>query len=151
MSNLIVIAVLVGRLTVTSYRAVPEQTDDTPYYTSTNEHVRAGGCAISRDLLCPACRKLHRRCKRPENATKLHYGDWLYVGGYGYRQINDAMGAREHYCVKTNHGRKRLFKTIRRSLDIFVWTWKQEHSVNVKHLNVFKIKEVTPCMSTQMN
>lgn len=137
MKSLIVIAVLVGKLTITSYRAVPEQTDSTPYYTSTNEHVRAGGCAISRDLLCPACRKLHRRCNHPDNTTKLHYGDWLYIDGYGYRQVNDVMGA---YSVERVHGKKVRTPLVRR-IDIFVWTWKQEHSVGVRDADVFNVKE----------
>lgn len=138
MKSLIVIATFIGQMVVTSYRAVPEQTDNTPFYTSTNEHVRAGGCAISRDLLCGACRKLHHRCKRPDNPTKLHYGDWIYIDGYGFRQVNDVMAA---YTVE-RHGKRKVRRPIRQQIDIFVWTWKQEHSVNVKHLNVFKIKEV---------
>lgn len=142
MKELIVTAVLIGKLTITSYRAVPDQTDSTPYYTSTNEHVRAGGCAVSRDLLCPACKALHRRCSHPENPTKIHYGDWLYVRGYGYRQANDVMGLREHYWIRTSAGRRRMFKTIRRQIDLFVGTWKEEHSVNVRHADVFNVKEV---------
>lgn len=139
--DLVLKAVFIGCLTVTSYRSVPGQTDDTPFYTSINEHVRAGGCAISRDLLCGACRRLHRRCDRPDNPTKLHYGDWLYIERYKFRQVNDVMGAREHYWVKTKHGRKRMFVTIRRHIDIWVGKWNEEHSVNVQHLKVYKVKE----------
>ena len=137
MNSLLLIATLIGTLTVTSYRAVPEQTDNSPFYTSTGEHVRAGGCAVSRDLLCGACRKLHRRCKHPEYAKKLHYGDWLYIGKYGYRQVNDAMGEYTTHRVK----RKKVRTPIRRHIDVFVWTWNQEHAVGVQHINVFKIME----------
>jgi len=106
-------------------------------YTSTNEHVRAGGAAVSRDLLCGACRKLHRRCARPDNPTKLHYGDWLYIDGYGFRQINDVMGA---YTTQRVNGHK-VRIPIKNAVDMLVWTWKEEHSVNVQHRNVYKIKE----------
>lgn len=140
MNSLILIATLIGNLTITSYRPVKSQTDSSPFYTSTGEHVRAGGCAISRDQLCGACRRLHHRCQHPEYAAKLHYGDWLYIERYGYRQINDVMGARQHYTIRTKNGRKVMFKTIRKSLDIFVEKWSEEHSINVKHLTVFKIK-----------
>jgi len=49
--------------------------------------------AISRDLLCGACRKLNRRCQHPEYAKKLHYGDWIYAEELGPLRINDVMGA----------------------------------------------------------
>ncbi len=140
MKGLILTTIFIAKLTVTSYRPLASQTDDTPFYTSTGEHVRAGGCAISRDQLCGACRQLHRRCRQPDNPTKLHYGDWLYVEKYGFRQIDDVMGERTRYYVHTKTGRKRRFRTIRQAIDIFVWTWNQEHAVNVKHLNVFKVK-----------
>lgn len=130
-----------GIFTVTSYRAVKNQTDSTPYNTSTTEHVRAGGCAISRDLLCPACRRLHKRCQHPEIKGRIHYGDWLYVDRYEFRQVNDVMGDRVHYRIKTKNGKKLLFKTIRQALDIFVETKKEEHSVNIQKLNVYKIYE----------
>ena len=141
MKEILVLLSLLGNLHVTSYRSVPSQTDSSPFVTSTDERVRAGGCAISRDLLCGACRKLHHRCKHPDNPTKLHYGDWLYIEGYGYRQINDVMGLREHYRIKAKAGSKKLFHTIRMSLDIWVEKWSEEHTVNVKHLNVYKVKE----------
>lgn len=141
MNALLFIGVLIGNLTITSYRSVKEQTDSSPFYTSTNEKVRAGGCAISRDLLCGACRKLHHRCKHPEYGKKLHYGEWLYIDRYGFRQINDVMGAAQHYSVKTSRGRKHLFIPIKQALDIWVEKWSEEHSVNVKHLNVYAIKE----------
>ncbi len=116
------------------------EADSTPFRTSTGERVRAGGCAISRDQLCGACRRLHRRCLHPEYDKKLHYGDWLYIEKYGFRQIFDVMGERQHYTIRTKNGRKVMFKTIRQSLDIFVEKWSEEHSVGVRHLMVYKIK-----------
>jgi hypothetical protein len=133
--ELLLVATFVGTLTVTSYRAVPEQTDNTPFYTSTGEHVRAGGCAVSRDLLCGACMKLHRRCDNTGNQKKLHYGDWLHVGQYGYRQVNDVMGIYTTQRVKD----KVVRIPIRRHIDLFVWTYDQEKSVNVKKIEVFKV------------
>lgn len=140
MNALILVATLVGNLTITSYRPVKNQTDSSPFFTSTGEKVRAGGCAVSRDQLCRACRRLHHRCRHPENSTKLHYGDWLYITKYGFRQINDVMGDRQHYAIHTKNGRKVMFKTIRKALDIFVEKWSEEHSVGVQHLTVHKIK-----------
>ncbi len=136
MKELILTAILIAKLTVTSYRPVKEQTDDSPYHTSTGQKVRAGGCAISRDLLCGACRRLHRRCKHPEYAKRIHYGAWLYIDGYGYRQVNDVMGA-------TQRNGKKGRIAITNQIDIFVERWSEEHSVGVKHLNVFKIVEET--------
>lgn len=137
MGELVLTAIFIGNLTVTSYRPVKEQTDSTPFYTSTQEHVRAGGCAISRDLLCGACKKLHGRCRHPNYPKKLHYGDWLYVEGYSYRQINDVMG--EYTKQRVNGKIKKI--PIKQHIDIFVWDYEQEKSVNVKRLNAYKIKE----------
>lgn len=136
MGNIVFIAVLVGELTITSYRPVKEQTDSTPFYTSTNERVRAGGCAVSRDLLCSACRRLHHRCQHPENATKLHYGDWIFVDHYGFRQVNDVMAA---YSVQRINGRRAKVPLVRR-IDIFVYTWKEEHTINVQNEKVFVVR-----------
>lgn len=92
---------------------------------------------MSRDILCGACRRLHHRCKRPDNPTKLHYGQWLYIERYGFRQVNDVMGA---YTTQRVKGKK-VRIPIKRQIDIFVWSWEQEHSVGVRHLNVFTIEE----------
>lgn len=137
MKNLILIAAYIGNMVVTSYEPRKEQTDSTPFNTSTGERVRSGGVAISRDLLCGACRKLHHRCLRPDNLSKLHYGDWLYIEGYGYRQINDVMGA---YTTQRVHGKK-VRIPIKRHIDIFVWTWKEEHAVQVQTRGIYKLKE----------
>lgn len=134
--NLIMIAVLIGELTVTSYRSVPQQTDSTPYHTSTGAGVEPGGVAVSRDLLCGACRKLHKRCAHPEYEKKLHYGDWLYVKGYGFRFVNDCMSNTSSIRVK-GRVKKRL---IRNQIDLWVRTYKEEKSVGVKKLEVYKIQ-----------
>lgn len=136
--NVAILLVLVGNLTITSYRPVKAQTDSSPFNTSTGEKVRAGGCAVSRDLLCGACRKLHHRCKHPEYAGKIHYGQWLYIRKYGFRQVNDIMGAT--HTVKK--GRRVSKIPITRQIDLFVEKWSEEHSVGVRHLEVFKIGEI---------
>lgn len=131
------VALFLGTLTVTSYRPVREQTDSTPFHTSTGERVAPGGVAVSRDLLCGACRKLHRRCEHPEYPKKLHYGDALYINGYGFKYINDCMGIYTSYKVRGKIKRK----IITNQIDIFVRTYKEEKSVNIKHLEVWKVKE----------
>lgn len=133
LNEIIIIVSLLGKLTVTSYRSVPAQTDDSPFNTSTGEHVHSGGVAISRDLLCPACRKLHHRCKQPANPTKLHYGDWLYSPKYGFLQINDVMGVTK-YDKKT----KKRYK-ITNAIDIWVPNYKAEHAVGLTVQPVYKV------------
>ena len=134
--KLALIATLIGNLTVTSYRSVPQQTDSTPYHTSTGAHVEPGGAAISRDLLCGACRKLHKRCKHPEYTKKIHYGDWLFVEGYGFRFVNDCMSDTSTIRVKG----KRKKRIISNQIDIWVSSYREEKTVNVKKLDVYKIQ-----------
>ena len=92
--NIIFHGLFIGSLIVTSYRSVPSQTDQTPYHTSTNERVSPDGVAISRDLLCGACRKAHKRCGHPEYRKKLHYGDWVYIEEVGFKRVFDCMNKR---------------------------------------------------------
>lgn len=134
--NVVLIAVLIGELTVTSYRSIPSQTDSTPFHTSTNAGVEPGGVAVSRDLLCGACRKLHKRCAHPEYPKKIHYGDWLFVKGYGFRFVNDCMGATSSIRVKGKVKRR----IITQQIDLWVSSYKEEKSVGVKKLEVYKVK-----------
>lgn len=71
--------ILLGTMTLTSYRPIPEQTDDSPTYTSIGDRTTKFGCAVSQDLL--------------KNGL-VAYGDILYIPGYGYRVVNDTMNAR---------------------------------------------------------
>lgn len=75
--------VLLGSLTVTSYRSIPAQTDSTPFYTSIGEHTHPGGCAASRDLL----------------GSSLKYGDYIYIEGLGLCKINDTTNARHRQLI----------------------------------------------------
>ncbi len=85
--------ILIGIFQVTSYRSVPNQTDSSPFYTSTGEKVSSDGIAISQDLLCDDCKKMHARCKYLKS-NKLHYGDWLYIELVGPKRVNDVMNIR---------------------------------------------------------
>lgn len=71
-------------VTLTSYRPVKEQTDDSPEWTSIGEHVTKYGAAASQDLLASGI---------------LQYGDTVYVPGFGYRTINDCMAKRHKNAI----------------------------------------------------
>lgn len=71
--------ILLGTMTLTSYRPIPEQTDDSPTFTSIGDRTTRFGCAVSQDLL--------------KNGL-VAYGDILYIPGYGYRVVNDTMHPR---------------------------------------------------------
>lgn len=134
LDNIVLIGALVGQLQVTSYRSVPQQTDDSPFITSTGETVHNGGAAISRDLLCGACRKLHHRCKHPEYYKKIHYGDWLYIKGKGFYQVNDVMGLSKYDRVTNKH------YVIKQSVDLWVPTYKSEKLVGLSIQPVYKVE-----------
>jgi len=133
MNSLIIVSWLIGTLTITSYRSVPQQTDSTPFHTSTNERVRSGGAAVSRDLLCGACRRLHARCRRPEVRSKVHYGDYVLVKGHGILRVNDIMGVTK-YDKKT---KKRY--PITKAIDIWVSSYKEEKAIGVQKREVYLI------------
>lgn len=134
LNEIIIIGSLLGNLTVTSYQSLIKDTDSTPFNTSTGEHVHSGGVAISRDLLCGACRRLHHRCKRPDNPTKLHYGDWLYIKGHGFYQINDVMNYRK-WDKKT-----KKWYPIKQAIDLWVPNYKSEHAVGLTIQPVYKVR-----------
>lgn len=138
--KLLLLAMSFGQLTITSYQSVPNQTDSTPFHTSINEYVGSHGVAVSRDLLCPIAKRtvgtkliLCKRsdgCRHPE---RLHYYDWIYISGYGFKQVNDVMGD-----TKWDRKNKRRIP-IRKAIDIWVRTYEEEKSVNIKKLNVWKV------------
>lgn len=106
-------ALLLGVLTVTSYRPVPEQTKPEctsreHCRTSIDDNVNMFGVAVSQDLL---------------KSGKVNYGDVLYVPGYGYRIVDDAMGPR-----------------AKRQIDLLVFTKAQEKAVGVRHKAVYVIQ-----------
>lgn len=105
-------AILIGTLTITSYRAVPEQTKpecrgNHDCTTSIGENVSELGIAVSRDLLA---------------SGKVHYYDVLYIDGIGYRIVFDTMHPRIHNTV-----------------DVFVYSKAREKAVGVRHRQVWLI------------
>lgn len=105
--------ILLGTLTATSYRAVPEQTK--PECTSRNhcrtangENVSELGVAVSQDYL---------------DGGILHYGDCLYVDGVGFRLVNDCLNRR-----------------YTKRIDIFVYNYDEEKKFGVRRLKVWVIK-----------
>ena len=123
----------IGILQITSYRSVPHQTDNSPFITSTGEHVHKNGVAVSRDLLCRLVKdktKLHKRtsCK---HKTALHYGDWIFVEGFGLKQINDVMHHRHS-----------------RAIDLWVSTYAEEKKIQVRKGDVWLVAE-EPRVNTQ--
>lgn len=131
--NLILMTVFIGNLTATSYRSVESQTDSSPFHTSTGQRVEWGGVAISQDILCGACRKLHKRCRHPEYPSKLHYGSYLYIENIGFKVINDCMGKFKTYKIYTNKGYKKLFKKQLNSIDIWVPFLEDERRFHKKY------------------
>lgn len=108
-------AILLGLLTVTSYRPIPAQTkpECTSRFhctTSIDDGVTKFGVAVSQDFL---------------KSGELHYGDVLYIPGYGYRVVNDTMNPRHV-----------------RSIDLMVLTRDEEKAVGVRKIKIFKV-EVT--------
>lgn len=74
---------LSAALTVTSYRSIPSQTDNSPFHTSIGERTHPGGCAVSRDLL----------------NKEAPYGTYLYIDGIGLCRVNDTMNERHRRAV----------------------------------------------------
>lgn len=139
MNELLLIGMLVGNLTVTSYQSLKKDTDNSPFYTSIGERTNANGVAVSRDLICGACKKLHRRCAHPENPTKLHYKDLLFIEDVGYRVVNDVM------ADKTKKGDK--VRLIRNQLDIWVPSRNAEKEFHKK----FKSKKLKVLVMRKVN
>ncbi|SRR5258708_4135665 len=105
--------VLLGTLTITSYRAVPEQTKPECFNrhfceTANGENVSELGAAISPDFLA---------------SGRIRLGDCIYVPGYGYRIINDVMSSRIH-----------------NGLDLFVYTLPEEKKIGVRHIKIYKVE-----------
>lgn len=104
--------VLIGTLTVTSYRPIPEQTRPECVNrhncdTAIGDGITKYGCAVSQDLIAEG---------------HIQYGDVLLVPGYGYRVVNDTMN-----------------KRITRAIDLMVFTKAQEKQVGVRQLQIYRI------------
>lgn len=104
--------ILLGTLCVTSYRPTPAQTkpectNRDHCRTSIDDGITKYGAAISQDFL---------------KSGELHYGDTIYIEGYGTRVLNDCMALRKIHSV-----------------DLLVLTHAEEKAVGVRHLRVWKI------------
>lgn len=95
--------ILLGKMTATSYRSVPEQTDDSPFITASGGRVHRDGVALSRNLL--------KRWGGP-----VDYGNIVYIENIGFKVVNDTMNKR-HF----NH------------IDIWVKTYKEEQSFHTQY------------------
>lgn len=71
--------VALSTLTITSYRPVPDQTDNSPTWTSIGDRTTKYGVAVSQDLL---------------KEKKVKYGDILLIEGIGMKVVNDTMNIR---------------------------------------------------------
>lgn len=78
------------------------------------------GVAVSQDML---------------KDGRVHYGDVLYIPGYGRRIVNDAMGLTE--CTKWVDHECIVRKPILNSIDLLVFTRDEEKQVGVRHLQVY--------------
>ncbi len=108
--NFLLIPLLLGNLTLTSYRSVALQTDSTPFIAADGSHVTPYGCALSRDLL--------KRWGGP-----VSYGDIVYVEDFGFKVVNDTMNKR--------HSNR---------IDLWVATYKEEAEVGVQQKKVWLIR-----------
>lgn len=104
--------ILLGTLTATSYRAVPEQTKATcvnrhACETSIGENVSELGVAVSPDLL---------------HSGRVHYRDCLYISGVGFRIVNDTTNGRLHNAI-----------------DVFVYEKAEERAFGVRRLKVWLV------------
>lgn len=134
---ILVFGLLIGSCRITAYQSVSSQTDNSPYYTSIGERTHAGGVATSRDMLCPICRWLHRRCGHHVYLTKFHYQDRVYISQLGLFTINDVMGETRY---DSSHHKNLL---IRRSFDIWVGSLSEEKRIKPQMQNVYRItKEI---------
>ncbi len=71
-------------VTVSAYNPLPGQTDSTPLITASNQAVRQGICALSRDL---------------EKWFNLRFGDLIYLEGIGTCEFQDRMNKRKRNQV----------------------------------------------------
>lgn len=130
----LIVGLLVGQCTVTSYQSIKSQTDSSPHFTSTGVRTHHGGVAISRDLLCPICRTLHRRCGHHNYLNKLHYDEYIFIEKLGFYSINDVMG--ESIYDRTRH--KRV--PIHNHFDIWVGSLDEERAIKTQMQKVYVVK-----------
>lgn len=129
--KLVLITVLLGQLTVTAYRSVPSQTDNSPWITSIGERVHPHGVAVSQDLLCKAG-KLCRRTRQGCQANKLHYGDVLYIENLGLKVVNDCMNERHKNHLDVWVSTKKEEKYVGWRKNVSIWMVRSEYATHEK-------------------
>lgn len=135
--NKILLLLLLGNLQTTSYRSVSSQTDDSPFFTSIGERVGTHVIAVSEDLLCSRAKIRLKNgefvlCDRGlicPDKKKLHYRDWVYIDGLGFKQVLDVMNPRH-----------------RNRIDVWVSTKEEERSFDKKFggkkLKIWLVKDI---------
>ena len=114
---MLVKVLLLGILTATSYRPVPAQTK--PECTS-RDHCRTANNENVSELGVAVSQDFL-------DSGRLHYGDCLYIDGVGFRVVNDCLNRR-----------------YKESVDVFVYTLKEERAFGVRHLKVWLIRSMQP-------
>lgn len=71
--------VMLTNVTMTSYRSVENQTDNSPFITSIGHRTHPYGIAVSQDLL---------------EKKIVEYGDAIYIEGIGIKVVNDCLHKR---------------------------------------------------------
>jgi len=70
----------------------------------------------------------------------VHYGDWLYIDGMGYFEVNDVMGA---YTSHKAHG-KWVRTVIHNQIDVWVGSLAEEKAFDKRRrgttTDVYKIE-----------
>lgn len=126
--NLII--VLLGTLTITSYQPIPAQTKPDcrnrhDCVTSIGDGITMYGVAVSPDLL---------------KSGVVKYGDVLDVPGFGLRVVNDVMGTTK---CEAHDSKGHCIKIVPqvKSIDLMVFSYKEEHKVGVRHLQVIRYRQ----------
>jgi 3D (Asp-Asp-Asp) domain-containing protein len=119
MVDLVMAAVLVGNLQITSYRSLENQTDQSPWITSIGERVNNHGVAVSQDLL---------------RDGRLKYGDIIFIEGFGFKVVNDCMNPRLKNAVDIWVATKQEEHRVGvRNLKVWKVTWQiKEGSAGTK-------------------
>jgi 3D (Asp-Asp-Asp) domain-containing protein len=110
--SFLVIALFLGNFTVTSYRAIPEQTRPHGYtWTASGERTNCHGVAVSQDML-----------KR--NGGIFQFGDMVFIEKIGLKFINDTMHTRHKHqfdILVGTHEEEKAFDKKFRGKKLRVW------------------------------
>jgi 3D (Asp-Asp-Asp) domain-containing protein len=111
---MIIKLIFLGVLTATSYRPVPVQTK--PECVDRHHCETATGENVS-ELGVAISQDFIK------DGT-IHYGDCLYIDGVGFRLVNDCLNSRYN-----------------KSVDVFVYTKREEKLFGIRHLKVWLVEQ----------